>query len=179
MELSFAQQSAAFLYSFVLGAMLAAVYGIIKFFRFAFSWGKAAVMAADIAFMLLWALSVFFFSLAFLYGYIRFYVFLGSFAAFLAVRLTLGRIFYALYSPLVRYAKKILHKICRKLKIFANYLLKIAHKVLYNIVSKKECFKTKRKKHLKKGRKHETKKAKNQAGNRRNTGNRRGRSPRA
>ena len=30
--------------------------------------------------MVLWALSAFFFSLAFLYGYIRFYVFLGSFS---------------------------------------------------------------------------------------------------
>lgn len=167
MELSFAQQTVAFLYSLVLGAALAAVYGLMKFCRFAFSLGKIAVVVLDFLFMQLWAMSVFFFSLAYLRGYVRFYVFLGSFAGFLPVRLTIGRVMFAVYSPLLCLIKAILHKFCRKLKIFANYLLKIVHQILYNISSKKERFIRQRKittTNSEKRKKHEVKKTKYQAG---------------
>ena len=132
MELTFAQQSFAFLASLVMGACLGVLYGLLRFFRFAFAPGRAVVTVLDVLFMLVWALLVFFFSLAFLSGYIRLYVFAGSFLGFLAYRLTAGRLLSCLYRPVVLAVKKLLQKICEKLKIFAKYLLKIAAKVLYN-----------------------------------------------
>lgn len=138
MELTFAQQSVAFGYSFILGLFLAVFYGALKFLRYAFSPGKTAVVILDILFMLVWAMSVFFFSLAYLMGFIRLHVIAGSVAGFLLYRLTAGRLLFRIYSPVIRFIKRILKKILLKLKIFANYLLKIVGKVLYNISRKKQ-----------------------------------------
>ncbi len=137
MELSFAQQTAAFGWSILLGAGLALFYGVLKFLRVLFSFGKAAVIVADAVFMLVWALAVFYFSLAFLSGYIRLYVFFGSFTGFAVYRLFPGRLLGGIYCTLIRSLKAIFNKICIKVKIFAKYLLKIAGKLLYNIRRKK------------------------------------------
>ena len=159
MELSFAEQSYAFLLSVPLGMLLAVLYGVFKFCRYAFSLGKAATIALDILFMLIWAMAVFFFSLGYLKGYIRFYVFLGSFLGFLLYRLTLGRLLFHIYRPALHVLRVIFHKISEKLKIFAKYLLKIAGKLLYNIHVKVEGFKNKR--NLKKRKSNELEKTKN------------------
>ena len=140
MELTFAQQSLAFGYSFILGLFLAVFYGALKFLRYAFSLGKTAVVILDIIFMLVWAMSVFFFSLAYLMGFIRFHVITGSLAGFLLYRLTVGRLLFRIYSPIIRFVKKTLKKISLKLKIFAKYILKIVGHLLYNIINIKERF---------------------------------------
>ena len=129
MELTFAQQSVAFGYSFVLGLLLAFFYGALKFLRYAFSLGKTAVVILDIIFMLVWAMSVF-----------LFHVIAGSLAGFLLYRLTVGRLLFRIYSPIIRFVKKTLKKISLKLKIFAKYLLKIVGHLLYNIINIKERF---------------------------------------
>lgn len=144
MELSFEQQTLAFLLSVPLGVLLGAGYGVFKFCRYAFLPGRAATVALDILFMLLWAMSVFFFSLGYLMGYIRFYVFLGSFLGFLLYRLTLGRLFFHIYRPVLRFLRVIFHKSSVKIKIFAKYLLKIAGNLLYNISVRVERFRNKR-----------------------------------
>ena len=141
MELSFAQQSIAFGWSFALGAGLGVLYGLLRFLRFSFSLGKTAVFALDLLFMLTWATAAFFFSLAFLRGFVRFYVFIGSLGGFLLYRLTIGRFLCRLYQPIVRFIGKVSQKISEKIKIFAAYLLKIAGKILYNISSGLECLK--------------------------------------
>lgn len=141
MELSFAQQSSAFGWSLLLGAMLSVLYGLMKFCRFTFSLGRAATVALDIGFMLIWALSLFYFCLGFLWGCVRVHVVFGSLLGFLLCRLTVGRISFLLYRPVVGFFKAVLQKIRGKLKIFAKYLLKIAYKLLYNIRSKIESFK--------------------------------------
>ena len=140
MELTFAQQTVAFGYSFVLGLFLAVFYGALKFLRYAFSLGKTAVVILDIIFMLIWAMSVFFFSLAYLMGFVRFHVIAGSLAGFLLYRLTVGRFLYRIYSPIIRFVKRILKIFLLKLKIFAKYLLKIVGHLLYNIINIKERF---------------------------------------
>lgn len=137
MELSFAQQSAAFLWSVALGVSLAVLYGIFKFIRFSFSPGKAAVFLLDVLFMLSAAVSCFLFSLGFIQGYVRFYVFIGAAVGFAAYRMTVGRLTFILYSRLVLVCRKILNKILRKLKLFAKKLLKICHKILYNVGNRK------------------------------------------
>lgn len=138
MELTFAQQTFAFFASFLPGAVMGVFYGVLKLLRFAFSPGKAATAALDILFMLTWALLLFYFSLAYLSGYVRFYVFAGSLGGFLGYRLTLGRLLCRVYRPVVTAARRVLQKICEKLKIFAKYLLKIARQLLYNMIIKRK-----------------------------------------
>ena len=139
MELTFAQQSAAFALSIVMGLGLGLLYGLLKFLRFLFSPARVAVFVLDVLFMLVWALGGFLFSLAYLRGYVRLYVFAGSLLGFLAYRLTLGRLLCRIYQPVVGLLKKVSQKIFEKLKLFAAYLLKIACKILYNIASGIEC----------------------------------------
>ncbi len=136
-ELTFAQQSAAFLWSFLPGVCLGVLYGALRFLRVCLSPGKAAVIISDITFMLIWALTMFYFSLAFMRGYVRAHVIIGSVLGFFAYRLTLGALMCRLYSPVLKAAGKIFHKIFVKGKIFAKYLLKIAYKLLYNICRNK------------------------------------------
>ncbi|MBQ1453587.1 MAG: spore cortex biosynthesis protein YabQ [Ruminococcus sp.] len=158
LELTFEQQTVAFMWSFALGAGLGVFYGALKFLRFTFSLGRATVIAVDIFFMLVWSMSVFFFSLGYLMGFIRAYVFAGSFIGFLLYRLTAGRLLCKLYSPLIRFIKELLQKTCEKSKLIAKYLLKIARKVLYNINRKSESLKSD---HEIKRKSHEVNKAKN------------------
>lgn len=145
MELTFLEQSTAFAYSLILGAVLGSVYGLFKIFRTAFCSGKASTFICDFLFMLLSAAAIFYFSTAFLYGYIRVYVFIGCAAGFFIYRASLGRLFSKIYCPLIITSKKISRKIQGKIKNFTKKLLKIAYKILYNIfikvrVSGNKCF---------------------------------------
>ena len=137
MELSFAQQSGAFLWSMVLGAALGVFYGALKFVRYTFSPGRAAVFVLDMLFMLVSAVACFLFSVGFIQGYVRFYIFAGAAVGFAAYRFSVGRLVFILYSPAVRLCRKILNKILRKSKLFAKKLLKICRKILYNVSGKK------------------------------------------
>ena len=92
MEQSFAVQSTAFLYSLPLGAVLGIIYGIIALLRKTLNLKKGTVIALDITFMLLCAVSIFYFSLGFLDGYIRVYVIFGAGLGFFIYRLTIGRL---------------------------------------------------------------------------------------
>ena len=143
LELTFIQQSTAFLYSIVLGIALGVLYGPFKIFRLAFCRSRAAIITADIIYMLIATLSVFLFSLAFLLGYIRIYVFAGCLLGFFAYRLTLGKLFSKIYCPLISLVVKIFHKICDVLKKVAKKLLKIAYKIMYNINNVKSIYKNK------------------------------------
>lgn len=133
MELSFAQQSTAFLYSIPLGAALGVIYGILAIFRHSFSLKKYAVITLDILYMLLCAFCVFFFSLGFLDGYIRFYVILGCLIGFFIYRLTIGRLLQRILEPIFSITVRIIATIFTKIKIIAKKLLKIGCKILYNI----------------------------------------------
>lgn len=130
-----AQQSVAFGCSVLMGIGLGVIYGLLKLWRTAFCPGRLAVVLSDSCFMLLWALAIFCFSLAYLSGYVRFYVAAGSLSGIVLYRLTIGRVLFRIYSPIIRITKKAIQKICEKIKIFAKYLLKIACKLLYNIGS--------------------------------------------
>lgn len=145
MDIDFYRQSTAFLYSILLGAALGVVYGPFKAARLAFFSSRASVIISDIIFMLLSTLSVFFFSLATLYGCVRIYVLIGALAGFLLYRNTLGRITSAIYCPIIALLKKISAKIRIILKNFTKKLLKISYNILYNINVKLSTFRNKRK----------------------------------
>ena len=133
MELTFAQQSAAFLYSLLLGVGLGIFYAPFKMFRLAFCTKKSSIIAVDIIFMLCVSVVVYYFSLVFIMGYVRIYVFVGCLLGFFIYRLTLGALFSRIYVPIIVFMKKITNKIVLKLKNFTKKLLKITRNILYNI----------------------------------------------
>ena len=137
MELSFPEQSAAFLWSLVLGVLLGVVYGGFRLVRVTFSLRRAAVFILDFLFMLLAAAAIFLFCIGMMRGYVRSYVLLGAAFGFFAYRLTLGRLFCMIYHPILVKSKKIMHKISGKMKKITKKLLKIAAKLLYNESGKK------------------------------------------
>lgn len=133
MEQSFAVQSTAFLYSLPLGAVLGAIYGIIALLRKTLNLKKGTVIALDITFMLLCAVSIFYFSLGFLDGYIRVYVIFGAGLGFFIYRLTIGRLLQRILNPIISWIKRIIVAIFTKIKLIAKKLLKIGYHILYNV----------------------------------------------
>ena len=132
MEQSFAVQSTAFLYSLPLGAVLGVIYGIIALLRKTLNLKKGTVIALDITFMLLCAVSIFYFSLGFLDGYIRVYVIFGAGLGFFIYRLTIGRLLQRILNPILLWLKRIIVAIFTKIKLIAKKLLKIGYHILYN-----------------------------------------------
>lgn len=133
MEQSFAVQSTAFLYSLPLGAVLGVIYGIIALLRKTLNLKKGTVIALDITFMLLCAVSIFYFSLGFLDGYIRVYVIFGAGLGFFIYRLTIGRLLQRILNPILLWLKRIIVAIFTKIKNIAKKLLKIGYHILYNV----------------------------------------------
>lgn len=133
MEQSFAVQSTAFLYSLPLGAVLGVIYGIIALLRKTLNLKKGTVIALDITFMLLCAVSIFYFSLGFLDGYIRVYVIFGAGLGFFIYRLTIGRLLQRILNPIFSWIKRIIVAIFTKIKNIAKKLLKIGYHILYNV----------------------------------------------
>lgn len=136
MELTFAQQSTAFLFSLLLGVGFGIFYAPFKMFRLAFCSKKSSIIAVDIIFMLVVSVVIYYFSLVFIMGYVRIYIFIGCLAGFLVYRLTLGALFSRVYVPIITFLKKITNKIMQKLKNFTKKLLKIARNILYNIINR-------------------------------------------
>ena len=174
MELSFSEQSAAFLWSLVLGCGLGVVYGVLRLLRVAFSLRRAAVFILDFLFMLLAAAAIFLFSVGMVRGTVRSYVLLGAAFGFFAYRLSLGRLFCMIYHPILVKIKKIMHKISGKMKKITKKLLKIAAKLLYNESGKKYINKTDSEKRMSNGTVKEKAGGKQEAGAGKAAGNRRG-----
>lgn len=136
MEQSFAVQSTAFLYSLPLGAVLGVIYGIIALLRKTLNLKKGTVIALDITFMLLCAVSIFYFSLGFLDGYIRVYVIFGVGLGFFIYRFTIGRLLQRILNPIISWIKRIIVAIFTKIKNIAKKLLKIGYHILYNVIGR-------------------------------------------
>lgn len=145
MEIDFYIQSQAFWYSLLLGAGLGVLYGVFRLIRIAFLCSKAGVIAADIAFMLISSLALFFYSLVTLYGYVRIYVVFGALCGFLIYRFSLGKLFSRIYCPIIKGIKSILIKFKTKFKKFTEKLLKNSNKILYNMGNKINTFRNKHK----------------------------------
>lgn len=139
-ELTFAQQSTAFLLSFLPGLCLGALYEALRFIKLCFNFGKAGTIVTDILFMLCSSVSLFLFSLAFLLGFVRIYVIVGCFAGFLFFKLTVGRLLSKIYCPVISFFKKKTRKIRNKIKKITKKLLKNGYNILYNICKKIRIF---------------------------------------
>lgn len=140
MEIDFYTQSSAFLYSIILGVGLGIVYGPCKALRLFFLKNKISIFIADLLFMIFSAFVLFFYCLAMIYGYVRFYILLGAFFGFFLYRKTLGFLFFRIYFPFFLVIKKLFDKIMKNFKISVKKLLKSACKILYNIKNKCRMF---------------------------------------
>jgi hypothetical protein len=134
LELTFAQQSTAFLYSILLGIAFGVIYGPLKAIRVTFSLGKVSVFIIDFLYMIFLCVTIFYFSLAFVQGYIRIYIFVGVFLGAIAYRATLGKLFFKFYFPIMKFIKKGVTKISLKIKKIAKKLLKYSANLLYNVI---------------------------------------------
>ena len=140
MELNFYQQSIAFLWSIPLGVAIGILYGAIKFIRTAFDFRRIATIISDIVFMLISTVVIYLFSIAYIQGFVRIYVFIGCIIGFLIYRLSIGRIITKIYSPIISFISKIIDIISSKFKKIAKKLLKNIHSILYNDSNKRVIF---------------------------------------
>ncbi len=132
MELTFAVQSAAFLYSLLPGILIGVIYGLFKLLRTVFNFSNVMTFAADVAFMIISAVLIYLYILAFLSGYVRLYLLPGILAGFLAYRLTLGKLLCKVYRPFFMLLKRLFSAVSKKIKIFAKKVLKKLRGLLYN-----------------------------------------------
>ena len=132
MELTFAVQSAAFMYSVLPGVIIGVIYGFFKLLRTVFNFSVVMTFAADVVFMLVSAVLVYLYILAFLSGYVRVYLLPGILAGFLAYRLTVGKLLCRVYRPVFAFLKRVLSAASKKFKLFAKKVLKKLRHLLYN-----------------------------------------------
>ena len=116
MELTFAQQSTAFLCSLVFGAAAGLLYDIFKIIRMTLCKGKVSVFVTDFLYVFIVSLNLFIFSVAYMLGFFRVFVTVGSFLGFIICRLTLGRLLSLVYCPMIRFAESVCVKISQKIK---------------------------------------------------------------
>ncbi len=140
MELNFYQQSIAFLWSIPLGVAIGVFYGVIKFIRIVFDFRKTATIISDIVFMLISTVAIYLFSIAYIQGFVRIYVFIGCIIGFLLYRLSLGRLITKIYRPIVKFISNIIDIISTEFKKIAKKLLKNIHSILYNNNGKRVIF---------------------------------------
>ena len=124
MELTFAQQSTAFLCSLVFGAAAGLLYDIFKIIRMTLCKGKASVFVTDFLYVFIVSLNLFIFSVAYMLGFFRVFVTVGSFLGFVICRLTLGRLLSLVYCPMIRFTESVCVKISQKIKKNLKKLLK-------------------------------------------------------
>lgn len=139
MELTFAQQSTAFLCSLVFGAAAGLLYDIFKIIRMTLCKGKASVFVTDFLYVFIVSLNLFIFSVAYMLGFFRVFVTVGSFLGFVICRLTLGRLLSLVYCPMIRFTESVCVKISQKLKK-SEKLLKNSNNILYNEGKNKGIF---------------------------------------
>lgn len=140
MELTFAQQSTAFLCSLVFGAAAGLLYDIFKIIRMTLCKGKASVFVTDFLYVFIVSLNLFIFSVAYMLGFFRVFVTVGSFLGFAVCRLTLGRLLSLVYCPMIRFTESVCVKISQKIKKNLKKLLKNSNNILYNEGKNKGIF---------------------------------------
>ncbi len=144
MELTFLQQSIAFLYSLILGVGAGVFYGVIKIIRISLCPDKVMLFVLDFVFTFSLSLALYIFSIAYLIGFVRVYAIIGIVLGFAVYRLTVGRILEKIYCPVINFIHTLVFKILTKIKKITKKLLKIAYKILYNVSNIRSIFRCKR-----------------------------------
>lgn len=111
MELTLKQQTEAFLWSFVLGAVVALIYIIIAVIRVISPPSKLQLFVGDVLFMVFAALLNFLFAVAFTEGNVRFYTIFSELISFFVIYLTLGKAAKKTAHIIFRFISAVLRKI--------------------------------------------------------------------
>lgn len=97
-EINFRNQSAAFLYSLLIGGVFCLTYDIFRAVRCVKKHSHLAIFFEDIFCFMLWGIAFFCFLLATTNGEIRFFAFAGAALGFAAARLTVSRFFVSIFA---------------------------------------------------------------------------------
>ena len=138
------EQTALFLGSVLLGALLGAVYDIFRIIRIIFpaAGKKAAVMICDIIYMLIFGTAVFFYAAVYGRAEVRFYFAAGAFLGAVLFIFTVGNavtsavkscrdtIRQAFHRVYISYFRPISEKICSKVKKSKEYFVECDKKSL-------------------------------------------------
>lgn len=122
-QLTVYEQTGIFLWSFVLGAVIAAIYIAMSAWRILTPLSKATIFITDFLFMICSALLNFLFALTVTNGKIRGYVLLAELISFLVLYLTLGRL------------------ICKSVYVIRDVLKKAFKKMVYPLTVFREKIK--------------------------------------
>ena len=139
MEIDFYIQSQAFLYSLLFGVGLRMLYGVFKFIRVAFLSTKTAVIIADIFFMLIASIALFYIHLQCCTDMSEFILYSVLCAAFWHTGFHTENSFQGYCAINV-----IIQKIKTKFKKITKKLLKSSNNILYNMSKKIDTFRNKR-----------------------------------
>ncbi len=138
LEVTLSSQLYTFLYSMVCGAVAGAIYILLSFVRTVFKNKRPIVFVCDVAFMLVFAVITYIFSVGFTQGFVRVYVLTGEIIGFVVFKLTLGSLSQRLFRYIFSIFSKISAIIQKNISVFAKKLLKQSHKMLYNKDKKKD-----------------------------------------
>lgn len=122
MELTAQQQTMAFLWSFVLGAVLAAVYTVAALIKVLSPPTKIQLFVGDVLFMVFAAILNFLFATALTEGNVRFYTVFAELVSFLAIYLTVGRILKKIINTVYKWISAFFRKITAPLTAFSARL---------------------------------------------------------
>ncbi len=136
MELTLYEQTYAFGWAFVLGAVIAGVYMVMMVMRELVPPGNPRIFAEDILFSVFAAILNFFYAVALTNGIVRLYVLFAEGVSFLLLYLTVGkilkrtagvifgmvyRIWHFFADPLSKVIRKIIFTFCKKCRIVLNF----------------------------------------------------------
>ena len=106
MELTFSQQTTAFLYSLIFGTAAGLFYDIFKIIRMTFCKSKISVFVLDLIYVLIVSLNLFIFSAAYMFGFVRVFV--------------MSRKIKKILKKLLKNSNKILYNVNKNKGIFRN-----------------------------------------------------------
>ncbi len=127
-----------FLFSLLWGVYIYLVYELLHFVRIVFNERKAVTLICDILFMIISAIFMFIFSLAYNFGQLRIYMLLGALISFIILKITLGRLTVVLFKKIYSIFSIILKKIIKIFQKLTNKLLKLRSFLVYNLLKKKD-----------------------------------------
>lgn len=127
MELTLEAQTQAFIYSCVLGVILAVIYTAMGIIKIISPPSKKLLFVMDILFMLVCTFTTFFYSVAMTWGSLRYYVVFGELIGFF--------LFYLFIGELILKCSKAITNFLAKIYFFVTNPFRLLFHKLYSIIS--------------------------------------------
>lgn len=133
MGFELSDQTVYFLFSLVYGAVLSALYDIVRIIRFAGANKPIHIILSDVVYFVVCAFATFLYALPFNYGSVRYFVLFGEAVGFVVYRFTVGEVNSCIYQVIIAFFRKIIEKTLKYTRVFSNKLLKANTFVVYNV----------------------------------------------